>query len=184
MNQLKLTLLQTLQENKSGLTIQEFRAKIPQSASSSNENLSRRLRELRRNYHIPFEQGKYIYRGTRSDPTMDDGHVPERLRSEVFHRDGHRCCFCGKNPVEDGAKLQADHMTPHSHGGTTTLDNLQTLCETCNRSKKNHFTSFQSVSKVATPDELKELLANPDITSFNAVKMGDVWNCNFRTTGE
>ncbi|MBR2352886.1 MAG: HNH endonuclease, partial [Clostridia bacterium] len=35
----------------------------------------------------------------------------------------------------DGVKLEVDHIIPVSKGGKSTLDNLQTLCERCNRGK-------------------------------------------------
>lgn len=56
--------------------------------------------------------------------------LPSRLRRQVFERDEYRCRHC------DGyIDLQVDHIVPHSRGGPTTLDNLQTLCQKCNSSK-------------------------------------------------
>ncbi len=40
------------------------------------------------------------------------------------------CRLCGKK-----TNLQIDHIVPLSHGGTTALDNLQTLCSRCNAQK-------------------------------------------------
>lgn len=34
-------------------------------------------------------------------------------------------------------KMQGDHITPWSKGGKTVDDNLQMLCEDCNRKKLN-----------------------------------------------
>lgn len=48
----------------------------------------------------------------------------------VFKRDGYRCVACGSD--ED---LTVDHIFPWSKGGSDELDNLQTLCGTCNSSK-------------------------------------------------
>lgn len=61
-------------------------------------------------------------------------HVPSRLRSAVFQRDGHRCLYPGCSAT---ANLHADHILPVSHGGTTILENLQTLCGTHNLTKGN-----------------------------------------------
>ena len=52
------------------------------------------------------------------------------LRKKVFQRDGFRCKFCGSLDA-----LTADHIIPEARGGKTTLDNLQTLCMTCNLRK-------------------------------------------------
>lgn len=58
--------------------------------------------------------------------------ISGRLRTAVFERDQYRCVFCGA-----WMELQADHIVPESKGGPTTLDNLQTLCRTCNQRKYN-----------------------------------------------
>jgi hypothetical protein len=58
--------------------------------------------------------------------------VPEELRQETFDRDGRKCVICGAK--ED---LSIDHIIPRSKGGTNDPENLQTLCRSCNSSKKN-----------------------------------------------
>jgi len=60
------------------------------------------------------------------------------LRLKVLNRDNFKCVFCGKSPATDfGTKLHIDHIIPFSKGGTSTLDNLQTLCEDCNLGKSD-----------------------------------------------
>lgn len=56
-----------------------------------------------------------------------------KLRHVVFQRDFYRCLDCGATNKE--TVLEIDHIIPVSKGGSTTLDNLQTLCKKCNRSK-------------------------------------------------
>lgn len=60
-----------------------------------------------------------------------------RRRKEwvIFARDEFRCVYCGKSSVEDGVKLEADHIVAHSAGGADTAGNLVTSCRDCNRSK-------------------------------------------------
>jgi hypothetical protein len=51
--------------------------------------------------------------------------IPDHLRRAVIARD--RCCRfpgCRQRP----AACQAHHLTPRSHGGTTSLNNLILLC--------------------------------------------------------
>jgi len=56
--------------------------------------------------------------------------IPSSLRDEVFERDNYTCRHCGSTD-----HLTADHIYPESKGGETTLDNLQTLCRSCNSRK-------------------------------------------------
>lgn len=54
----------------------------------------------------------------------------QKLRTAVFERDMYRCVRC-----ETHLDLCADHIVPESKGGETSIDNLQTLCRSCNSSK-------------------------------------------------
>ncbi|RLQ21552.1 HNH endonuclease [Seongchinamella sediminis] len=45
---------------------------------------------------------------------------------------GGKCCSCAK-PL--GQQFHADHVVAYSKGGTTTTDNGQALCATCNLRK-------------------------------------------------
>ncbi len=58
------------------------------------------------------------------------------LRWQVFQRDGWKCVACGRSS-HDAVILQVDHIQPRSCGGSDHLDNLQTLCTTCNQGKSN-----------------------------------------------
>lgn len=60
-------------------------------------------------------------------------HIPAKLRHEVFQRDNYRCRECGATNKE--TTLEIDHIVPVSKGGTNNINNLQTLCKKCNRSK-------------------------------------------------
>ena len=61
------------------------------------------------------------------------GHEPtEEVKESVKQRDGWRCLCCH----EDNRRLlQIDHIDPRYHGGTNALDNLQTLCRSCNQNR-------------------------------------------------
>ena len=61
-----------------------------------------------------------------------------RLRNFIKHRDKHRCKSCSASvAAEPNLLLEVDHIIPISRGGLSTVDNLQTLCWRCNRSKSN-----------------------------------------------
>lgn len=51
----------------------------------------------------------------------------------MWRRDGQVCKQCGCNVEFD--EMHADHITPHSKGGLTTIENGQTLCANCNSKK-------------------------------------------------
>lgn len=61
-----------------------------------------------------------------------------RTRYLVLRRDNYSCCICGASPAKDpSVELHVDHITPWSKGGSTELNNLQTLCRDCNLGKGN-----------------------------------------------
>lgn len=71
-----------------------------------------------------------VHRRGPRDPSL-------RLRWKVLNRDHFRCQNCGASPATGGPPLQVDHVIAWSVGGDTVLDNLQTLCLTCNLGKSN-----------------------------------------------
>lgn len=58
--------------------------------------------------------------------------ISEKLRNKIFKRDGWQCVKC-----KTTKNLQIDHIIPFIVGGTTDEKNLQTLCKTCNLSKRD-----------------------------------------------
>jgi hypothetical protein len=62
--------------------------------------------------------------------------IPSRTRYQVLRECNHTCQSCGAT-VEDGAKLEIDHIKPVSKGGTNDPDNLQVLCKDCNLGKSD-----------------------------------------------
>lgn len=60
------------------------------------------------------------------------------LREFIKNRDNYACRQCAVSVmVEPHLLLEVDHIIPVSRGGLSTVDNLQTLCWKCNRSKSN-----------------------------------------------
>jgi hypothetical protein len=59
--------------------------------------------------------------------------IPERIRIEIWRRDGGKCARCGSRE-----NLEYDHIVPLSRGGSNTARNIELLCEKCNRSKSNN----------------------------------------------
>ncbi len=65
--------------------------------------------------------------------------ISNNLRREVLQRYHYCCCQCGVSSQADKTvRLEVDHITPISRGGTNDQGNLQILCRACNQVKTNH----------------------------------------------
>ena len=60
-------------------------------------------------------------------------YISKAVQREVWRRDMGRCVECGSKEL-----LEYDHIIPFSRGGSSTVRNIQLLCERCNRSKNNN----------------------------------------------
>jgi hypothetical protein len=126
----------------SPLTMQEIRQEL--AHIGTQEQLDRRRRELNPHFVIEKVGGgahtRYQLIDAKPPPSEIDAGISEKDRAAVL-RHG-RCAMCGRTPIEDHVKLQVDHKIPREWGGTSDLENLQPLCESCNRGKKNFFSSY------------------------------------------
>ena len=59
-------------------------------------------------------------------------YISATTKKIVYTRDGGICQCCGSSD-----RLEYDHITPFSCGGTSDASNIQLLCMSCNRSKSN-----------------------------------------------
>jgi hypothetical protein len=74
--------------------------------------------------------------------------VAQRVRFEVFARDGYQCGYCGA-PGTDDAQLTVDHVVPRAAGGTDKPTNLLTACSPCNNGKADRHPEAQLINEVA-----------------------------------
>lgn len=89
-------------------------------------------------YLEKHKQALYDHRRIGSD------YVPGSLRYQVLSRAQGRCELCGIS--KDEKALDVDHIVPRSKGGADDISNLQALCYTCNRQKRNtDNTDFRSL---------------------------------------
>jgi ribosomal protein S27AE len=73
-----------------------------------------------------------------------------KIRFEVFKRDNFTCQYCGRNVIEDGIKLECDHIFPRGKGGKIDppMEELVTSCFECNQGKKDFLLSDRVASKL------------------------------------
>jgi superfamily II DNA or RNA helicase len=81
-----------------------------------------------RQHHGSLSTAPYSTPEAIQIPEPDD-----TLKEMVRTRDGFRCLCCGRGKPR--VRLQVDHITSSYHGGVPVLDNLQTLCSSCNNAK-------------------------------------------------
>ncbi|CAN1547171.1 HNH nuclease [Caulobacteraceae bacterium] len=117
-------------------------------------HLDRRLRSLRKYYHLPGKQigGRFVYTlGAPKGSLTDSGTISGKLRAEALNIAKGRCQMCGKTVSGDNIKLQIDHKVPQAWGGLTVIENVWAICEACNNGKRDHFASYDA-------DEMATLL--------------------------
>jgi len=109
---------------ETGITIKRHIASV--------ERENRTLNLLRRfNADLSRAVGDYLWQ-TYSERRKRANCVISRveLRYTVFSRDGWKCVKCLRTD-----KLSVDHIVPVAENGSDDLNNLQTLCRSCNSSK-------------------------------------------------
>ena len=84
---------------------------------------------------VTKKSGIYPYIFTREEKYLSIRAFRDSDKKTAYARQEGICPFCKKHfAIED---MEADHITPWSNGGHTTVDNCQMLCLFCNRKKGN-----------------------------------------------
>ena len=95
----------------------------------------------------------------------------QKLRITVLDRDGWLCAICG------GVADTADHIVPRVKGGDMwAMDNLQSLCKSCNSRKGGRFFNSKATPPVFFKPSLSETVqvvpdspfSKPDTLNFDA----------------
>ena len=72
---------------------------------------------------------KLVHLKTEARPASRK-HLSASKRKRILLRDKGRCVKCGSKK-----NLEIDHVVPLARGGSNRLENLQLLCQRCNRMK-------------------------------------------------
>lgn len=103
-------------------------------ASYSDDEMLLQIMELEDKERIKFERLKHRY--SEAEKVDKEGQrlaIPEEVRIAVWRRDEGKCVKCSSRE-----NLEYDHIIPISKGGSTTVRNIELLCEKCNREKKDN----------------------------------------------
>ena len=92
-------------------------------------------RQLRADVTRALEAHQQAALAELADARLDERGIPGWLRRAVLERDRDQCVECRATD-----SLHIDHVYPWSKLGPTTYENLQTLCEQCNRRKGDSIT--------------------------------------------
>lgn len=107
-------------------------------------------------YLIQVRKGIYR-REPGYEGTVSEEPFPSGIKEAIFKRDKYRCVVCG-NGRHNGYEIHADHITPRSKGGKSTVENGQTLCSEHNLMKKNYgVTDFLKSFSLKMIERAKEL---------------------------
>lgn len=77
--------------------------------------------------------------------TKSSGDIPGTSRYNIFKRAKFRCELCGISAEEKA--LEVDHIVPRNNGGSDDESNLQSLCYSCNATKRDRDdTDFRGIA--------------------------------------
>ncbi|MGV6825639.1 MAG: HNH endonuclease [bacterium] len=80
---------------------------------------------------------------------MRDDYIPPLNNHTLFQRDAHLCMYCGSK--FNKKHLSRDHVTPVSHGGSNTWNNVVTACIRCNNHKASRTPEQAGMELLAIP---------------------------------
>ncbi|WP_228287606.1 HNH endonuclease [Acinetobacter pittii] len=85
-------------------------------------------------YQAEYQQAQFKaemeYQAAMNPNQYKKKKIGQSLRMQVYERDGFKCITCGTQK-----NLTLDHIKPEVLGGDSTIENLQTMCKTCNSRK-------------------------------------------------
>ena len=94
--------------------------------------------ELKYGFHVYCKPCLEAIKNEEDSQPKDNSRLSLRFR--ILERDRFTCVYCGRNPKDDGVKLEVDHIIPKAMGGKDIPENLVTACRDCNQGKKDFLT--------------------------------------------
>lgn len=101
----------------------------------STEEFEKEIQDLMMDDDVTSKKGIYLYVLTRDERHLNIRAFTESQKRAAYERQAGICKKCGKYfGLKD---MEADHITPWSKGGKTSIENCQMLCLECNRRKSD-----------------------------------------------
>lgn len=97
--------------------------------------LETKIETLMSDDDVTKKSGIYEYLIDENEKHLSIRTFSDSMKRTVYERQKGKCKRCGGS--FDISEMDADHITPWSKGGHTTLDNCQMLCRHCNRTKSD-----------------------------------------------
>ena len=103
--------------------------------------LERKLAQLMLDDEVTNKKGAYLYVLSGKEKYLSLRAFTESQKRQAYEKQRGICPMCAAEHRQktyfDLAEMEADHITPWSEGGKTSLDNCQMLCKEHNRLKSN-----------------------------------------------
>lgn len=97
--------------------------------------LEQEIKNLMQDEDVTKKSGIYEYLLTRNEKYLSIRTFSDKQKRESYEAQEGICTHC-KNHFEIW-EMEADHITPWSQWGKTSLENCQMLCKNCNRVKSD-----------------------------------------------
>jgi 5-methylcytosine-specific restriction endonuclease McrA len=114
------------------------------SAAWQRKNIDRHKERMRRYILRHPERYKVANKihaeNRRTRKSKAGGSFTVKEWRELCDRYGNCCLACGKQ-----VSLTADHIVPVSKGGTSSIDNIQPLCQSCNSKKGRQIIDYRAI---------------------------------------
>jgi hypothetical protein len=99
------------------------------------KELENKVNSLMADDDVTNKKGAYFYVLSGEEKYLNIRSFTDSQKRTVYERQKGNCIICKKKfEIE---QMEADHITPWSKGGKTSIDNCNILCKECNRRKSN-----------------------------------------------
>lgn len=100
------------------------------------QELAQKVKNLMEDEEVEKKSGIYPYLLSGKEKYLNLRTFSDKIKRQVYEQQAGICPHCKESfSIE---KMEADHITPRSQGGKTSLENCQMLCRECNRRKSDH----------------------------------------------